>query len=73
MNWIKVTAPNAHIATCRCGKSHTLRDWVNLPYVGRQLLPDDGEPPWAEYRNCSCGSTLIVFLDSDLNFVVAES
>jgi len=45
---------SAPIKTCACGRSYTAEQWRRLRLVGIQ--PD--EPVDLELRDCECGSTL---------------
>lgn len=47
-----------------CPRSYTRETWTVLPFVGEKAL-DDGEPV-LQYRNCSCGSTLAIVVESDV-------
>ncbi len=43
---------------CRCGRTFTREQWLELPYLGVQCFRNaDGESD-LELRNCPCGSTL---------------
>ena len=58
--------PQDRISQCACGAVYTLAAWQALESPGRsQMPPEEGEPPLFEFRNCGCGSTLGMFLDSD--------
>ena len=48
---------------CACGKSYTLREWLDLPLKGIQRWDDDVLEPPHEVRQCtSCQSTIHVVL-----------
>lgn len=44
-----------------CGLQHTAEDWTLLPYVGDQEWPPSRT---VELRNCCCGSTLALEVES---------
>ena len=48
--------------TCVCGRSYDREGWLQLPYVGVGYTPVDcyGPAESLEYRNCTCGSTIVV-------------
>jgi hypothetical protein len=51
---------------CPCGHSHTQAEWEALPLVGYFYTPEDeiGPEEYQEWRNCECGSTIAVLVDS---------
>lgn len=53
--------------TCGCGRSFTTQEWLALPLRGRQLLVGDEEhaEETFEFRNCVCGSTLAIEVESE--------
>jgi hypothetical protein len=53
------------IKRCKCGRTHTVESWTRLPLLGRNDLGVPNEPDLVEWRNCPCGSTLVVSI-SDL-------
>ncbi len=44
----------------KCGATHTTESWATLPLVGINNMGTDDEPEWLCWRNCTCGSTLVV-------------
>lgn len=53
------------VHTCSCLIQRTLAEYRALPYVGI-MDPEDGiEPTQLEQRNCTCGSTIGIWLTSD--------
>lgn len=51
---------------CRCGLSHGSVAWRKLKFVGRNVTPEDDEGPAVtlELRNCPCGSTIAIEVDT---------
>lgn len=61
--WRRI-APGETIKNCQnCGRSYRIEEWLDLPCRGSSEMPSDGEPPWIEYRDCPCRSTLSIMLD----------
>ncbi len=48
----------------KCGRDHDAATWGELPCLGRNDIGIPDEPLIAEWRNCSCGSTLIIEVQS---------
>jgi len=48
---------------CSCGNNYRLSEWRKLTTTGITAMPDDGGPPFIEFRDCPCGSTLSIAMD----------
>jgi hypothetical protein len=63
--------------TCSCGRTSTTPSaWRRLKFVGRTTTPEDEEGPaeTLELRNCECGSTITIIVDtSGYSFVTRYS
>lgn len=58
------------VKECSCGRTFTLKEWLDLPSCGRMHLPQRGVV--VEVRTCVCGSSLTAELD-DLGVAVVQS
>lgn len=50
------------VKTCSCGKTYTIEEWNELPFIGEQVVEateDDPEEIWIA-RQCPCESTLML-------------
>jgi CheY-like chemotaxis protein len=58
------------VKDCSCGRTFSLKQWLDLPSSGRMHLPQRGVV--VEVRTCVCGSSLTAELD-DLGAAVVQS